>query len=820
MLKIAEHMNLYVCLKESRLGWENVRLYTAEQLIRTWERIQKNKIESHMYVKRPRIERELIENEAFAECLPRLLESPITLVNIEKLLQTLDVHKVKMTDYPVESLLTMFQMEGLSPEVQYLALRHFIGQEMTQEMMDILENNLNKLTTDECEAFPELEPETQKLFWEPFLSHSQALPHGNILLSVRLIAADENLRALLQFLYQEDIKVSFSKEDFEMIARHSERVFSGLNQVSRLLKAIPGDTMCTFMKRWTENGCPLSELEQTIKKIELLPAEQLECVFNTRSSYTNMVYGNQHLKIPLEEVEWWQEDILTYAISHGKKRFLKLLEEAEDTFWNISRHSILFVEPFYRVYVNLNTLTAQNLIECGKMFDHEWKITDLKCGLYTFEEIKALFGLPKQYLDIYSMLSYPKVDQRLVVLREIKKEGCLPGTLSNEHIQSLAGYLSIKPLSRWKDQEFGHLQMNLRESVDVLLKYEIIAKFLPDAASKDEALFLARNAEQVRDCETLQDIRGDLAAFDTEWDMLVDEMEFNEAFLQRYPDPIRAFIYRGGSHIAHTYYNKIGGYQKEAFRRIVKAELMGQLPEVKYHAGDLQQEIDFPTNAQLENAWAVCNDTIMGRMMIQERDDFYSTMLMGELPRRTCMSYVDGSYNECLLSNFDSNKKILYAKLDNATVGRAILRLTKGRFSGMGKGGNTNPDRGNRKASLTFVDLEETSVAPEQQEQLILFLERAYTAHVNDADKAWVQSQFVVFAEKKAACLGAVLVVSHDYASAKQVEDHYALTRLSIYISKSKAGNQYLDSLSGSATVSAEGSYRSNVFWVRQSDLQ
>jgi len=72
-------------------------------------------------------------------------------------------------------------------------------------------------------------------------------------------------------------------------------------------------------------------------------------------------------------------------------------------------------------------------------------------------------------------------------------------------------------------------------------------------------------------------------------------------------------------------------------------------------------------------------------MEVEECDDFFSTMLLGEQPHRTCMSYIDGAYRECLLSAFDSNKKVLYVTFHGRIIARAFLRLTKGRLTGAEK---------------------------------------------------------------------------------------------------------------------------------------
>lgn len=58
------------------------------------------------------------------------------------------------------------------------------------------------------------------------------------------------------------------------------------------------------------------------------------------------------------------------------------------------------------------------------------------------------------------------------------------------------------------------------------------------------------------------------------------------------------------------------------------------------------------------------------------------------------------------------------------------------------------------------------------------------------------------------------LVLSWDYYS--YVPEGFTQTRLNLYISKSKAGCQYLDSLEGQATVDTEGSYRAGRFLVSQ----
>lgn len=70
--------------------------------------------------------------------------------------------------------------------------------------------------------------------------------------------------------------------------------------------------------------------------------------------------------------------------------------------------------------------------------------------------------------------------------------------------------------------------------------------------------------------------------------------------------------------------------------------------------------------------------------------------------------------------------------------------------------------------------------------------------------------------KKKAEQLGALLVMNTEYKTWKP--EGMVCLDFSMYISKSKAGEQYLDSLNGSNTVDKEGSYKKNRFLICAKD--
>ena len=130
------------------------------------------------------------------------------------------------------------------------------------------------------------------------------------------------------------------------------------------------------------------------------------------------------------------------------------------------------------------------------------------------------------------------------------------------------------------------------------------------------------------------------------------------------------------------------------------------------------------------------------------------------------------------------------------------------------------------EASLSFVDLEKlgtndaansTRGSSPSKERLIIFLENAYSAGVSNEVSANINTMFVELMAKKAETMGAMLVLSNCYSA--MAKANYVRTNFHVYISKSKAGAQYLDSLNGSATVSDEGGYRTNNFYIHKDSV-
>ena len=117
---------------------------------------------------------------------------------------------------------------------------------------------------------------------------------------------------------------------------------------------------------------------------------------------------------------------------------------------------------------------------------------------------------------------------------------------------------------------------------------------------------------------------------------------------------------------------------------------------------------------------------------------------------------------------------------ENEIIGRAILRLTK------------LSDEGNK--DLHFEDVSEET--PKNKENLVVFLEKCYKNGFSGKKAAMIHRKLYDLAKKKAELLGTELVLADDYKNVAE-RNGFEKKRSYLYVSESKNGKQYLDSLGG-----------------------
>lgn len=517
-----------------------------------------------------------------------------------------------------------------------------------------------------------------------------------------------------------------------------------------------------------------------------------------RAGFLGVCTGNRYTKLVYQMAGKANEEnlmeLVYEAIVDHKKSFLRLMEDDLDLFLQIPYESILFVKDFCKL-LNLNTLQKKDILtllkkdkEIGWLYTYNTMDFRGLSGTYTFQELLAVCGQPEWIRKTYAKLDM-RVDEKLRRIRQIFRFNSLKGNrdpaaiaaaLSNESFEDYCTRRGIKDAS--KSDLF--LLMEL-EQTD-----ERVSSVANSAKTGQDVKTILRNRKPELFEMGLNAFKKAFTDLDTDSSWLKEQIEIPK----EHQDAFTSFCLDGCASIVHDYYESNRGQQAENVLLIAKATIYGLLDEVKYK--DLHKEIGYSITREQENAWRE-NITLMdGKVKTGEYTDFASCMNIGVLPERTCMNYRDGAYNECLLSTFDANKKVIYVMEEDEIIGRAILRLSK------------LSDEGDK--DLHFEDVAEDT--PENKENLVVFLERCYKNGFSGKKAAMIYRKLYDLAKRKAELLGAGLVLADDYKTVAELNG-LAKKRSYIYVSESKNGKQYLDSLGGNCE---SGGYyvRGNFFFA------
>lgn len=618
------------------------------------------------------------------------------------------------------------------------------------------------------------------------------------------ILQNQGLMELVNTLagYEAEIR-SLNQKQFDQMKERPGEILEKLRTVTRYMKK---ENRTEGLNLWLWNEALYEDLCK-LERVFTDGADPAE-VFSGKVSYVNTLYQNPLSKISLSSLSEEKSEILLYAITQKKKAFLNLINEEAELFYDLPNASMLLKKEVYQGYLNLNTLNRKNLKDSVDLILSQDRFELLAKREHTFEELKLLCTAKEAVIRLYEQLTC-KSDERLLVLRELIKRECVPHSFWEGQIEPLAAALSKKPLSRWIREDFRNIpDLSYGTALWLLVYREQLKGMEKEITMEQQAFFLLKDLELIKECTSFGELKEKLVVQDVSWKVLCKEFSFSEEFVQENAKRIEEFILAGGAEIMAIFL-KERPTKKEEIRRLVTAELLGKFQELKHPSGDLIREIDFDVPVETENEWKKDLIHTSGNLVAYEETGLLPVMQIGEIPTHSCISYRTGHNSECLLSCFDSNKKFLFIKKNGQAVFRAMLRLTKGSFA----------DNRKRKG-IEFADLLKTDEKNmDEGEELVLFLERYYEKNLSTEELDEAVNLAITTAKEKARKLGARFVLSTRYKDDVK-RNEYVKSHYYLYISKSKNGSQYLDSLYGEASVSASGDYSSNIFLLENKEQE
>lgn len=601
------------------------------------------------------------------------------------------------------------------------------------------------------------------------------------------IAGDRVLADFLELLISLGIE-KVTQGVFEQICKDRDKIVQGFGS---LVAEVPDDRKSSFTQYWIQNERLLADLNKLKRKTGTASSWDF-----TDSRLDYIAFCNSEVvDFP---VAVYQEELISYALQNKKKAFMKLVRQNSVLFGTVGVKSVLYCPKFYRECININTLNKADLSGLAGMAVSEYQVERLAHNNLTFKEFRVLYASRAEVVELYYNLDIPSVDEKLNIIREFNTSVTC---LGEDGIRELPKYLRIKKLSDWRNDEFSHIKrINYNTVVKLLTCYDDLQKFIKDIRDRTEAERICQNIGIYRDMRDIMDIRESVVGTDEDWKKLQSELQLTDEFVNLNKDSIAEFILQNGAAIAYSYLCG-GSSQLSDLKKLVTAEVTGRFRELKYPPGGLTRELGTAVGEDVYSLWRSNSGMQAGPLKIWEEDGFIPVMQIGVVPTRTCLAYDDGIYRECLLSNFDTGKKIVFVSKGDDIILRAVLRFTKG---------STSADN---VRDTAFIDVTRQAV----REDTVLFLEKAYSVIESREEKYSCFRAMSGMLRDRARELNAVMLFHKMYAD---WADDLMQTEYHLYIAASKTGNQYLDSLGAKAAVQDESRYYGTQVLVHREDVQ
>lgn len=713
----------------------------------------------------------------------------------------LDAGIDKVSDFSYEQVKAVYFDPLVTDGTAYSYMKYYGEQNVSKEEKEQLVKSI-AMCTDVLD-FENVGEKDRMLLVNPVFSSELLLDLLENVNNLKILQ-DQDLMELVNTLagYEAEIR-SLNQNQFDQMKERPVEILEKLKIVTRYIEK---ENLTDGLNLWLWNEA----LYEDLCKLEraFTDGADLAEVFYSKVSYVNTLYQNPLSKISLSSLSVEKSELLLYAITQKKKAFLNLINEEPELFYDLPNASMLLKKEMYQEYINLNTLNRKNLKDSADLILSNDRFELLAKREHTFEELKLLCTAKEALIRLYEQLTC-KCDERLMVLRELIKRECVPYSFWKGQIEPLAAALSEKPLSRWIREDFRNISdLSYGTALWLLVYREQLKGMEKEITMEQQALYLLKDLALVKECDSLSELKEKLILGDVSWRLLKEKLSFSEEFVQNNAARIGNFLFVGGAEIMETFLERQPS-KIEEIRRLVTAELLGKFDELKYPSGDLMREIDFEVSEEAEKEWKIDRTFTSKNLVLKEETGLLPVMQIGEIPSYSCLSYRSGLNSDCLLSCFDSNKKFLFIRKNGKVVFRAMIRLTKGSYVG---------DRMRKK--IQFADLSGAGKPKEEEgEELVLFLERYYEKNLAYEEQDQAVYLAFVAAKEKAKKLGARLVLSCYYQDDVKTKE-YIKSNYYLYISKSKNGSQYLDSLYGEASVSDSGDYSSNIFLLENKEQE
>ena len=458
-----------------------------------------------------------------------------------------------------------------------------------------------------------------------------------------------------------------------------------------------------------------------------------------------------------------------------------------------------FLEEEFYTKINLNELTPKIAKElCGLRLRN---FSELELVLKEYITLNKLKKLSNETLTYsYKMLqqNITNIDDRITIIEELNN---LQFNVNQKNGKKIISNIT-KPIFQMID-DINCNPFKIKDKQKFLIYLGLKSELVNVTEVKEEDILIYEALSPIP--TTVRNIKDakTMLLQTSEVKKALDFLQVDDEFVDTYKENIFKALNTGEIEIINTYPKSsyITNSISNNFRLIAKAFLMGKekYQLLKYSEEDIRTELNTNLTSKQFDIWKQNTSITEGEYTVREVDDFENLIRIGQYPIKTCMNWDNGCYNHCVLSNFDSNKKLIQITHNGEIVARSIIRLTKVTKKLLEEVDNTYGFKDVEK-------LDEITVNnfSNDESKLVIFIERIYRKESHDLKT--IKNLMVKLMKEKVAEMGVKLYTEFNVENSKKVNEF-------MYISKSKNGYQYLDSLNGESKPGKGGTYHRGYFY-------
>ena len=493
MIYAEKHLSLL-----SRMGRDGLQLrftgeFPEEILDQTCKKIEDMGLQEKLRKEEAtQIQRELIQVPEFAELYQALCAQGVEVSVIHTMLQSARSYQEHLSQYPKEQVLGAAALD-LKPSLKFEYMKHYQPLVRYEEEERAVADNLDTFPVLEWQEISPLTEHQRSMMRLPFLGTYLFNWHDHERKAVELLEQNLPLQKILMMNYVWGVELFL---DADSLKNLKWLQMPDVEKFRRLMEAFEYDAedLSEFWTLWLENRAGQYDVEWWLSQLLPISKERRQKILQSRLSYLNALYAGC-LHINFEQVEYFQVQLLIYAVEHKKKHFLNLVNQNSELFFSLGRYSLLFVSGFCE-RCNLNSLTVKNLKDSDSIERTTSYFELLEEGQqYTFEELRLLWHQEEVYVRLYAKLSPLSVDQRMLTIRQLIKRDLVSQNIGDEALEQATQCLLEKPFGAWYEKDFGHIRGLTRQTAMLMLQhYPEIQAFIPEFRAEADAVFAVSNA--------------------------------------------------------------------------------------------------------------------------------------------------------------------------------------------------------------------------------------------------------------------------------------------------------------------------------------